>query len=1041
MTASDFGQPAARPRRGGKGVFVGAVLIVLVGVGLLAYVARGPIAERLARNWFTQNGVTSSLKVQAVSLTGLTASLRLGDQADPDLTVERLEVGYGFAGPWDGRPLGVETRSLRLVHPRLKLNLTAGGLNSGALQPLINAALKQPSRGGPLLDIIIQDGTVLLATPDGPVRFRGGGELRGGTLTALNGEFAPFAAAIFGVHVTSRGGGLQLSRRGDRLLATAYFGPAGLAEGPTQISATRISLSGELPASSKGGRWVGLARLALVARGVSGNVEGLRAAGGTANIDLSGELDARPTRQALVGRLLISSQFASAGDQAVQAHDVTARLDLKPLAFARAPAILTLSGAGNANLTMRSATMQGAALSNLASTTRVESFGIRAGGGRATAAATLEGELGASGAFAAASARRLAQAIPVLSGQASYAAAMERGLRAYHFSAPLWRAEVSDQGTNLTLASSTRIDTGSGAHLTLGGTATSLTLRPKSIALSTRLTLGGGGTPPLQVQLSNGSISQSGFDADIAAQGVLDALFARGAHVQLKGHLAGAGPSLHFNLAGCAPVSAQRLAFDPNSVTTFSATLCPGLGPLIDVSPVGWKVDGRLRNAQGDVANVQAKLRKANGDFQVQGHAGQNTVRLALDHAEVVDAANPIRFRPLGVAGRAGLIGGDWAGNFTAVTRAARPIATVRLRHHVATGAGRLDIDARALLFAPGALQPADLTPLANFARDTEGPARFKGWFAWGGGGTTSGGELVAKGLKFKSPVGSVFGIDADLHFTGLSPLVTAPDQTIAVGLVQAVTPLSGLSAQFDLNGGTVMIDTASAALAKGHIHLEQTVASLAAGSTLNGVLVLDHVNLGEILAASSLADAVKMDAVVDGRIPFELGPSGLTIRQGRLAAVSPGRLSISRKALSGGASAHPTAAPPSSKDPTAKTGFAEDLAYQAMDNLAFDQLDASVNSLPGERLGIIFHIKGRHDPPHPQRAVISLNDLVHGQAFAKPITLPSDTRIDLTLDTSLNFGQLVRALAQAWRDTTSDSETQGRSAPVQSEKPLVKRN
>jgi hypothetical protein len=1041
MTASDTGQPDLRPRRVGTGVVVGAVLIVLVAAGSVVYLARDRIAERLARNWFRQNGVTSSLKVRAVSLTGLTANLRLGDQANPDLTVERLEVGYAFAGPWDGRPFGVETRSLRLVRPRLRLNLTGGGLNFGALQPLINAALKQPSRGGPQPDIIIQDGTVLLATPDGLVRFRGSGEMRGGTLNALNGEFAPFAAAISGVHVTSSGGGLQLKRRGDRLLTTADFAAAGLVDGQTQISATRITLSGDLPAFPKDGPWVGLARLALVARGVSGKIDGLRATGGTTNIDLNGRLDARPARQTLVGHLLISGQFAAVGGQTARAQDVTAQLGLKPLTFSHDQASVTLAGAGTASLAMRSANMQGGALSGLTSTMRVESFSVRTAAGRTTAAAMLNGGLGGRGSFAAASAHRLAQAVPVLSGQAPYAAAMERGLRAFYFSAPLWRAEVSDQGTHLTLASSTRLDTDSGAHLTLGGAATRLALSPQGIGGSTRLVLEGGGMPALQVQLSNGSISRSGFGADIAAQGALDALFARGAHLQLVGHLAGAGPSLHFNLAGCAPVSAQRLAFDPNSVTTFSAALCPGHGPLIDVEPAGWTIDGRLRNAQGDVANVQAKLRSANGDFQVRGGAGRNTVRLALDHAEVVDAVNPIRFRPLGVAGRAGLVGGDWAGDFTAVTRAARPIATVRLRHHVATGVGRLDINAGALVFAPGALQPADLTPLANFAREAEGAAKFKGWFAWGGGGATSGGELAAKALKFKSPVGSVLGIGVDLHFTSLSPLVSAPDQTIVVGLVQAVTPLSGLSAQFDLNGGSVTIDTASAALAKGHIHLEPTVASLAAGSTLKGVLVLDHVNLGEILAASSLADAVKMDAVVDGRIPFELGPSGLTIRQGRVAAVGPGRLSISRKALSGGASAHPTASLSSSKDAPAKAGFAEDLAYQAIDNLAFDQMDASVNSLPDERLGIIFHIKGRHDPPHPQRAVISLNDLVHGQAFTKPLTLPSNTRIDLTLDTSLNFGQLIRALAQAWRDSTSDSEARGRSAPVQSEKPLVKRN
>jgi hypothetical protein len=191
-------------------------------------------------------------------------------------------------------------------------------------------------------------------------------------------------------------------------------------------------------------------------------------------------------------------------------------------------------------------------------------------------------------------------------------------------------------------------------------------------------------------------------------------------------------------------------------------------------------------------------------------------------------------------------------------------------------------------------------------------------------------------------------------------------------------------------------------------------------------VLVLDQVNLGDIIAASSLADTIKLDAVVDGRIPFEIGPSGLTIQQGSVAAVKPGRLSISRQALSGGKAA---VAP--SPAPSGQAGFAQDLAYQAMENLAFDQLEASLNSLPHERLGVIFHIKGRHDPPHPQRAVIALSDLVGGRALSKPMALPSNTRIDLTLDTSLNFGELVRALGQAWRDSMGDGGAADRSGAV----------
>jgi hypothetical protein len=154
------------------------------------------------------------------------------------------------------------------------------------------------------------------------------------------------------------------------------------------------------------------------------------------------------------------------------------------------------------------------------------------------------------------------------------------------------------------------------------------------------------------------------------------------------------------------------------------------------------------------------------------------------------------------------------------------------------------------------------------------------------------------------------------------------------------------------------------------------------------------------------------MRAIVGGAIPFSVGPNGVTISHGALATVGGGRLSISRTAFqsAGGRVGGSAAA-------AAQTGFAQDLAYQAMENLAFDSLDASLTSLANDRLGVIFHVNGRHSPPKRQRASLKMFDLLRGKALDRPMALPSDTRIDLTLDTTLNFGDLVAALKTAWDD------------------------
>ena len=99
-------------------------------------------------------------------------------------------------------------------------------------------------------------------------------------------------------------------------------------------------------------------------------------------------------------------------------------------------------------------------------------------------------------------------------------------------------------------------------------------------------------------------------------------------------------------------------------------------------------------------------------------------------------------------------------------------------------------------------------------------------------------------------------------------------------------------------------------------------------------------------------------------------------------------------------------------------TNAVQDFAYQAMENLSFDQLSADLNSVPGGRLQIVFHIKGRSDPPKPQQAEVGVMELLNGTALQKPIPLPSGTPIDLTLDTSLNFDELLKSYADAWSKT-----------------------
>ena len=89
-----------------------------------------------------------------------------------------------------------------------------------------------------------------------------------------------------------------------------------------------------------------------------------------------------------------------------------------------------------------------------------------------------------------------------------------------------------------------------------------------------------------------------------------------------------------------------------------------------------------------------------------------------------------------------------------------------------------------------------------------------------------------------------------------------------------------------------------------------------------------------------------------------------------------------------------------------------QDFAYQAMENLAFEVLEAEVNSLPEGRLGVLFRIRGRHDPPQHQEIRLTVQELMSRSFLNRVLPLPSGTGIDLTLDTTLNLDQLLADVA-----------------------------
>ncbi|MEO8812897.1 MAG: YdbH domain-containing protein [Caulobacteraceae bacterium] len=1045
-----------RPRR----AIVTALLLAILCLAL--YAGRNEIARGVARDWLARRHIASAIDIRDLSLSGLSASLSLGNRARPDLTVRRIEVRYAITGPWAGRSLGVEARAITLFSPRLAGRWDGRRLSFGALDPLIAELRRRPPNPRqPLPTVTVRDGFVRLSTPCGFLDVLGDGQVERGVLSRFDGRLGPARLKCGGLIVATAGGPLHLGGAGGALSLKASAPVDAVLPGGATLRVARLSLQGAAPYPD--GRRPAGGPLTFTLTG-GGSVQGGGLAVTPADLRVSFEGDTRFADHggfSVLGALNLDADGALAVTGGTTLRGGRLHLALSGLRIEGSAGRVLVSGAGVGAARADKVRGAGVAAGGLAGALTLGRFeggidkaglhwraafkasaqarlvrwngwtlaGLRAGLNGSTNDGALDAEAQAAGTVRLGPARaaRLAGAVPILAGEPPYRVAMTRALSGMQVAAPRLHVAWSGPRASVALLAPLRLSAASGAIMTL-------TARPGASLGQTRggawdgafaATLAGGGMPKLDVAVSRWTERAGVTRAQLAAAGELDALFARGARLQARGLATLAGGDSRFELDHCEPEFARHLVIGAIEVADFSGRVCPALGPLISAGPAGWRIRGRLEGAGGLLLLPQARVGDGSARFDLSGGAkGPREGTVDTIRARVRDAQGAPRFEPLETTGRLDLAVGTWRGNLVVLTRSGRPVAAIGVRHDLASGIGGVQIDAQELVFAKGGLQPAELSPLAAFARDAEGRAVFRGHFDWTPAGMVSGGQLSTGGLNFRSPLGMATGVVGAVKFISLAPLTTAPDQSLSIARIDALAPLEHLVARFAFDDKAITVNAASVNVAKGRVGLEPLVVSFAPGGTVRGAADLERVDLGDLVAASSLAKAVKIDAVVDGRLPFEVGPGGFSLLEGHIAAVKPGRISISPSALKGVQTSTPSAGAEAS--PNAIQG----LAYQALENLAFDQLDATLASHPDGRLGVLFHIRGRHDPPTKQEATISLLDLLKGTAFKRSIPLPSGVPINLTLDTSLNFSQIIAALRDIWEKSTASSATH--SAPVQ---------
>jgi len=525
-------------------------------------------------------------------------------------------------------------------------------------------------------------------------------------------------------------------------------------------------------------------------------------------------------------------------------------------------------------------------------------------------------------------------------------------------------------------------------------------------ALQAALT--GGHLPAATLRMTKFAYTNGAFRGEAGIAARLDYGAFRGIAVDGAGAVTGEAGEWAFAPASCAKLSIS--AFRPgaeNLASGIGGALCPaGDGPMIAMGKGGLAFNALARDMTADIpfASVRLEHAAARLAFGVGADAPLHGT-VALTEARMLDRAKTLRFNPLSGSGSIRLERGVWQGKIAATDEKKTPLGDVTFTHAMANGKGTAHIAAPKIIFMPDKLQPETLSPLLVAFRRAEGTANFTGDINWAPGKIASNGHLSIASLDFLTPLGKAHTVKTDLDFVSLLPPATRPGQDLAIARIDWTLPFSGLDVRFGFTPTAIQVDKVSSGFAEGHAALGAFTIDIANPKRIDGAADLSSISLASLVTASNLGSKVKLEGKVSGHVPFSAGPDGFRIVNGHVQADGPGRLSIDRSLWAQGGAA-------------ASANAVQDFAYQALENLSFDQLSADLNSVPGGRLQIVFHIKGRSDPPKPQQAEVGLVDLINGSALQKPIPLPSGTPIDLTLDTSLNFDELLKSYTEAWSKT-----------------------
>lgn len=921
-----------------KRILVPASVLVVAALALgIAWFARERIAGDVVDGQLRSYDLPATYKIESIGPNRqVLTNVVVGDPARPDLIVERVEVGlkYRLGPPGIGR--------ITLINPRLYGRLIGGRASFGSLDKLLYRDSDEPP-GLPDIDLAIRDGRALIRTAYGAVgaKVDGTGRLSDG-FSGIAAISAPDlvvsgcrvrAASLFGRVTTSSGeprfrGPLRL----ESLDCPARKWALGRTNADLDLSSNDVfgAVAGRASVAARSlryadyratgadltlrGNWKGEVldgRHTVALRGVSApqleaalvTLEGtMRASGGLSRMDLRTGVEANGLKpgpgyvQALNGLARstdgtlvepLARRFAGALSRQARGSAFSA-----DLAVRRAP--------GVTSVIVPQAEMRGGGGARILSLSRVE-VGLRAG-----SPPRLSGNIATGG-----------PDIPRITGRMESAGS----------GGAIFRLVMQPYSAGSAIVAIPQLSVAQASDGALGfvGRVMASGAVPGGVAKNLSLPVAGRISPAgklalwrkcidvafERLELANLAFERRGLRlCPTAGRAIVESdrtalrIAAGAPSLDLAGSL-GQTPirirsgAIGFAYPGVMAAKDLQIALGPAAtasrftVSDFEATLG------------GARIAGRFGGADIRLNAVPLDMRGASGNWRY----AQGTLALSDGAFRLVDREAAPRFNAL-TAKNASLVLRNNVIAAEAILEepnSGRAVTSVAVRHDLAMGKGRADLDVAELTF-DNALQPAgpgcgellnDLPitqpvglscKVFGVVSNVRGTVSGTGRIDWNQAGVSSSGEFSSPDLDFAAAFGPVTGARGTVRFTDLIGLTTAPSQTIQVASVNPGIEVTDGEVAFQLTKGQLLtVESGSWPFLGGRLLLQETELNFGAKEARRYEFRMQGLDAAAFVARFELPN-VSASGLFDGTIPIIFDENGNgQIEGGLLTSRPPG--------------------------------------------------------------------------------------------------------------------------------------------------------